>query len=235
MIPLELFLYSQVRQFDQTHVLTIIICLLFLIIIPFFGRKLSKEHQRIAVIGIIVFSILQEVVDYSNRIIMRDLNWAEDLPFHICNYVFYIGMVALWTKNQFLFEITYLLGMGSAFITILTPEFKMLNLVDYIAFFIYHALIVLFALWGVFIDKMTPSRLSVLKVYGFLWLMVIPVGLISWITGGNYMFLLSPPEVANPLIAGEWPWYIINISIIGLILMTIAYSPFLLINKTTKK
>ena len=93
MIPLELFLYSQVRQFDQTHILTIIICLLFLIIIPFFGRKLSKEHQRIAVIGIIVFSILQEVVDYSNRIIMRDLNWAEDLPFHICNYVFYIGMV----------------------------------------------------------------------------------------------------------------------------------------------
>ena len=152
MIPLKLFLYSQARQFDQTHVLTIIICLLFLIIIPFFGRKLSKENQRIAVIGIIVFSILQEVVDYSNRIIMRDLNWAEDLPFHICNYVFYIGMVALWTKNQFLFEITYLLGMGSAFITILTPEFKMLNLVDYIAFFIYHALIVLFALWGVFID-----------------------------------------------------------------------------------
>ena len=48
------------------------------------------------------------------------------------------------------------------------------------------------------------------------------------------MFLLSPPEVANPLIAGEWPWYIINISIIGLILMILAYSPFLLINKSVK-
>ena len=38
--------------------------------------------------------------------------------------------------------------MGSAFITILTPEFKMLNLVDYIAFFIYHA----------FVDIVIPNQ-----------------------------------------------------------------------------
>ena len=234
MIPLALFLYNQGSQFDQTHLLTIAICLICFILIPFFGQKLSKEHQYIAMVGILTIGILQEIIDYSNRIVMRDLNWVEDLPFHICNYVFYIGLVSVWTKKQFLFEVTYLLGMGAAFITILTPEFKMLNVIDYIAFFVSHALIVVFALWGIFIDGMRPRKYSVLKVYSFLWIMVLPVGLICWITGGNYMLLMEPPEVTNPLVFGEWPWYIINISIIGLILMCLTYTPFLIVKTESK-
>jgi uncharacterized membrane protein YwaF len=64
--------------------------------------------------------------------------------------------------------------------------------------------------------------------------MVLPVGLICWISGGNYMFLMEPPEVSNPLVFGEWPWYIINISIIGLILMCLAYTPFLIVKTESK-
>ena len=48
------------------------------------------------------------------------------------------------------------------------------------------------------------------------------------------MFLMEPPEVSNPLVFGEWPWYIINISIIGLILMCLAYTPFLIVKTESK-
>ena len=63
-------------------------------------------------------------------------------------------------------------------------------------------------------------------MYLFLWIMVFPVGLVSWLTGGNYMFLMQAPEVSNPLVFGNWPWYIFNVSFIGLFIMTIAYLPF---------
>jgi len=40
---------------------------------------------------------------------------------------------------------------------------------------------------------------------------------------------MQRPDVSNPIVFGEWPWYILNISFIGLFIMTIAYLPFKLI------
>ena len=218
--------YQQVNQFDSVHILTITICFMCFFLVPFFCKKLNTDKRRIVSTALICIGLLQEIFDYGNRIYFSELNWFEDLPLHICNYVFYIGLIYMWTKKQFLFEIIYLLGLGTALITILTPEFKMINTLEYILFFVAHALIVIYALWGVFIDGKIPRKGSVLRVYAFLCFMALPVGLISWITDGNYMFLMQRPDVSNPIVFGEWPWYILNISFIGLLIMTIAYLPF---------
>ena len=218
--------YQQVNQFDSVHILTITICFMCFFLVPFFCKKLNTDNRRIVSTALICIGLLQEIFDYGNRIYFSELNWFEDLPLHICNYVFYIGLIYMWTKKQFLFEIIYLLGLGTALITILTPEFKMINTLEYILFFVAHALIVIYALWGVFIDGKIPRKGSVLRVYAFLCFMALPVGLISWITDGNYMFLMQRPDVSNPIVFGEWPWYILNISFIGLLIMTIAYLPF---------
>ena len=218
--------YQQVNQFDSVHILTITICFICFFLVPFFCKKLNTDKRKIVSTALICIGLLQEIFDYGNRIYFSELNWFEDLPLHICNYVFYIGLIYMWTKKQFLFEIIYLLGLGAALITILTPEFKMINTLEYILFFVAHALIVIYALWGVFIDGKIPRKGSVLRVYAFLCFMALPVGLISWITDGNYMFLMQRPDVSNPIVFGEWPWYILNISFIGLLIMTIAYLPF---------
>ena len=223
---LALSSYQQVNQFDSVHILTITICFTCFFLVPFFCKKLNTDKRRIVSTALIYIGLLQEIFDYGNRIYFSELNWFEDLPLHICNYVFYIGLIYMWTKKQFLFEIIYLLGLGAALITILTPEFKMINTLEYILFFVAHALIVIYALWGVFIDGKIPRKGSVLRVYAFLCFMALPVGLISWITDGNYMFLMQRPDVSNPIVFGEWPWYILNISFIGLLIMTIAYLPF---------
>ena len=231
---IALFTYQQVSQFEKIHLLTIFICILCFFLIPYFGKKLSSERQRIVSISLAIIGIFEEILDYSNRIYFSDLNWHEDLPLHICNYVFYIGIIYMLTKKQFLFEILYLVGFGAAFITIITPEFKMLNTLEYALFFLAHGLIVVFSLWGIFIDNKRPRKLSVYKAYLYLWIMALPVGLVSWVTDGNYMFLMQAPEVSNPLVFGNWPWYIFNVSFIGLFIMTIAYLPFKLID-TLKK
>ena len=232
---IALFMYQQVEQFDNTHLLTIFVCLLFFFLIPYLGKKLTKKNQHVVTIALISLGLIEEITDYSNRMLVRDLNWLEDLPLNICNYVYYIGLVYMWTKKQFLFEITYLVGLGAAFITILTPEFRMLNTFEYVVFFIAHGLIVIFALWGIFVDNKKPRKLSIVKVYGFLWIMAVPVGFIDWLTGGNYMFLMQRPEVSNPIVFGEWPWYILNISLVGLFIMSLAYLPFKLLNGVNTK
>ena len=228
---IALITYLQVAQFDKMHLIAIFICFICFFIIPYFGKKLSDNNKRLASLSLFTIGILEEIVDYINRIYFRELNWYEDLPLHICNYVFYIGIIYMWTKKQFLFEIVYLIGLGAACITIITPEFKMMNTLEYVLFFLAHGLIVVFALWAIFVDHKKPRKGSVLKVYLFLWIMALPVGAISWLTGGNYMFLMQAPDVSNPLVFGNWPWYILNVSFVGLFVMIIAYLPFKLSDK----
>ena len=222
------FIYEQVVQFDSFHITTIGICLFFFVSVPLLSKCLTKKRLHHIALFLVSIGFLQEVVDYSNRIIFRNLSWSEDLPLHICNYMLYVGLVFMITRDQFLFEFLYLVGFGAAFVTIFTPEFKMINTIDYVVFFVSHGLIVVFALWGIFIFKMRPRKNSVLKVFLFLWALAVPIGLISWMTGGNYMFLMEKPQVSNPLVFGEWPWYILNISGVALIIMSISYFPFFL-------
>ena len=92
---IALFTYQQVSQFESIHLLTIFICILCFFLIPYFGKKLTSDKQRTVSILLAIIGISEEILDYSNRIYFRDLNWHEDLPLHICNYVFYIGIYDL--------------------------------------------------------------------------------------------------------------------------------------------
>jgi uncharacterized membrane protein YwaF len=31
----------------------------------------------------------------------------------------------------------------------------------------------------------------------------------NFYVGGNYMYLAEPPQVNNPLVIGEWPYYVL--------------------------
>jgi len=60
---------------------------------------------------------------------------------------------------------------------------------------------------------------------------MLPIGLVNWLTDANYMYLCTPPEVDNPLVIGGWPWYIANVLIIGLVLMLITSIPMQLLRR----
>ncbi len=45
------------------------------------------------------------------------------------------------------------------------------------------------------------------------------------------MYLSGKPNVDNPLVFGEWPWYIVNVEVIGLLLLIVANVPMLLLRR----
>ena len=49
------------------------------------------------------------------------------------------------------------------------------------------------------------------------------VGFSNLVLGSNYMYLVQKPLVNNPMIIGEWPWYILGFEIMGLIHILIFY------------
>ena len=134
---------------------------------------------------------------------------------------------ALYKKHQFSFEFSYLLGVTGTFFAILTPDLSDFDdWIMYVTYFIHHALIIAFSMWNIFIDNMVPRKYSIVYCLRFIVQMAIPVGFICWLTGGNYMYLREIPNVDNPLLFGEWPFYMVNCIFIGGLLMFIAKLPF---------
>jgi hypothetical integral membrane protein (TIGR02206 family) len=59
---------------------------------------------------------------------------------------------------------------------------------------------------------------------------------VNRLTGGNYLFLSRKPEGGSLLdLLGPWPWYILSLEAVALLLFTILYLPFVIGRSRTGK
>jgi len=150
------------ETFDNYHLIALICTLVFIIIVPMVGLYLNDEKKkRKFILYLIYLAVIQEVVDYVSRINFDGLNLAEDLPLHICSYALIMCSYALYNKDQFCFEFSYLMGVTGTFFAILTPEFNDFDdWTMYVTYFIYHGIIIAFSMWNIFVDKMKPGNIQ---------------------------------------------------------------------------
>ena len=161
---------------------------------------------------------------------------TEDLPLHLCNYGLVIAAIGMVTRNRFCFEFAYLTGTTAVLQALLTPNLDDLqNLTEYVVYFVHHALIIQFALWNVVVDGMLTSRGAVARTLLLIVAMMLPIGLVNWLADANYMYLCARPAVDNPLLFGDWPWYIASVMLIGWMLMLIADIPMLWLRRRNTK
>ena len=43
------------------------------------------------------------------------------------------------------------------------------------------------------------------------------VGVANYLLDANYMYLAAKPIAKNPMIVGDWPWYILGFELLGFI------------------
>ena len=224
------------RLFDTPHLAALGLSLLAIVCVPLIGRCLSVTNRRRAVWALIVFAVAQEIVDYGNRASFRELNLIQDLPLHLCNYALVIAAIGMVTRNRFCFEFAYFTGTTAVMQALLTPNLDDLkNLTEYVVYFVHHALIIQFALWNVVVDGMLTSRGAVARTLLLIVAMMLPIGLVNWLADANYMYLCARPAVDNPLLFGDWPWYIASVMLIGWVLMLIADIPMLWLRRRNTK
>ena len=223
---------ESLRLFDNLHLFALFASLCCIVFIPLLGRLLPKSKRHFGVWVLVLFAIVQEILDYCNRASFRELSLARDLPLNICSFSLIIALVSLITRNRYCFEFSYFIGATAALQSLLTPGLPYIyNLTDYILFFFQHALIIVLALWNVFVGGMITSKYAILRTMIFLNLMVLPVGIINWFADSNYMYICQKPHVESPFVFGEWPWYILSLEVVGLLMMLIAAIPMAMANK----
>ncbi len=157
-------------------------------------------------------------------------SWSPDyaLPLHLCDAASFLAAFMLLMKSRFLLDIVYYWGLGGSLQAILTPDlYYPFPHIMFFCFFLGHGAILTSIVCMVFGWKHSPSSRSILRTFVFTnayMLILVPVNMA---TGGNYMFLCSKPENPSMLdFLGPWPWYILSLEAVGILVCLICYAPF---------
>lgn len=221
---------SAFEFFGTAHVAAIVLSLAapaFLSVLV--GKIDSEKFTRAIRLLLIANLLITEFIYYADglRTVEFDDFLRRFLPLHLCGAAVYLTAYVLWTRNQICYEIAFFLGIAGTFQAIITPEltdgFPAYNFVRY---FLTHGGIVtgiLFATWGM---KMKPRFKGILYTFIITNIYMLFVGAINWMLGSNYMFLCHAPKTESPFFFTPWPWYILILEPIGIVLCLLLYLPF---------
>ena len=153
----------------------------------------------------------------------------DSLPFHLCRLMLFNTIILLFSRNQIAFELLLFIGMVGGFHSLMTPELThgsdLVLLIDY---FLVHGGLVAAPLYCIFVLGMRPRKMAWLKSFFYLQFFVVAVAIIDYLLGANYMYLAVKPQVNNPFLIGDWPYYIIGLELATLFHAFLVYIPFYL-------
>ncbi len=157
--------------------------------------------------------------------------WSVDimLPLHLCGITGYLAMYTLLSDDFRFYEFIYLLGVGGAFQTVMTPDAGIYGLPHFRAIqtFVGHGGIILAGLYLVVVEKKHPTLRSIWRVFWIGNVYMVAVFFINLALGSNYMFVMHKPETASLLdILPAWPWYIIPVELLAILTCLLLYLPF---------
>ena len=256
----------QALEFTDKHFYHNLISFIMLGIWIYIGikgyRLNSIRLKRKISIYIISICLLQELIDFTNRVFLDSdymFSIQRDLPFlQFCQISFYFSLLCIfYTKTnindnqkyslkQFTFDASFLLGFSGALQGILTPDFLNINnLLGVICIQLQHSLIILNLVWLMFAYGYRLKFRGVYLTY-ILINLIAPFALVlnkllgvnSVGNSANYFYVNELPNIDNFFLnfvsQYQSPDYILYIQPVFIIYFLTLYAPFALLNQIRK-
>ena len=202
----------------------IIISLIISFIIIQIGIRIPPDKRKILMISIGIMLILIELVQQAYLKHLGIWNAKSSLPIHLCGISGILAGIIMIRQNYSGFEFLALIGSPGALHAILTPQLNHGSIPFLIfKYYVSHAGIILVPLFFAIVLGYRIKESSWYKVFLLCQLLILFVGLANFVIGSNYMYLTEKPLVNNPMIIGEWPWYILGFEFLGLIHILLFY------------
>jgi hypothetical integral membrane protein (TIGR02206 family) len=192
------------------------------------ARRWSQGWVDAGASAIAVAVVLTEAVWWVITATEGRMNLRWGLPLHLCGAGCFVLAFALLWRNHLAAEISYFWSIGGTLPGLFTPDIpgKFPEAV-FFQYYLEHGLLVLGALYLVIVLKMRPAPGAVRRV--LLWTAgyAVVVGVVDYLTGGNYLFLRNvPPSGTLFDYMGPWPWYIVTLTVLAVIIFNLLYLPF---------
>ncbi|RMF47484.1 MAG: TIGR02206 family membrane protein [Anaerolineae bacterium] len=213
--------------FGPGHLLALGVILL--INLSFLRIRHNPRLKDAVRIGLALILLVDEISWHVWSLATGTWDIQHHLPLHLCSVFVWLSVWMLWKKHYPIYEFAYFLGIGGALQALLTPDAGIYGFPHYRAFqtFISHGGIVTAAVFMTVAEGYRPRLASLKRV--FVWGNVYALGvtLVNFAIGSNYLYTLHKPETASLLdMLGPWPWYLIPVEGIALLMCLLLYTPF---------
>lgn len=189
-----------------------LIAFTFMFALIFVGRFLNKKQNSFVLYTMGVILMFSSIYSPLRSYLSGNWNIATDLPLHLCGISALICSVLPFLKRkQALFDFVFYTGIIGGIMSMLTPQ---MNSFDgsqfaYLEYYVRHSIILVMPIFLLQNYGMELSRKSMINTFLNLNILLIIIMPFNFYVGGNYMYLAEPPQVNNPLVIGEWPYYVL--------------------------
>jgi hypothetical integral membrane protein (TIGR02206 family) len=217
--------------FGPSHLVSLGVVVLINVVICFFWRNPSEVARRRFRYGLTAVLLINEALFHLWALTTGQWSIQVHLPFHLCSVLVYATSFMLITRNYRVYEFCYFLGIGAATQALLTPDagaysfphFRFLEVI------ISHGVMVTAALYMTVIEGFRPTWKSLFRTIVALNVYMVPVFILNMLIGSNYLFINHKPDTASLIdVLGPWPWYILSLEAVGLVIFTLLYLPFVI-------
>ena len=213
-----------IEPLSLTWCIGIIISTLIAIAIIQIAIRIPPDKRKVLMLSIGISLIGIELIQqfYLNHLGIWTME--NSLPIHLCGISGILAGVMMLRPSNIGFEFLALIGSAGALHAILTPQLNHGSIPFLIfKYYISHFGIILVPLFLAVVLGYRIKRISWARVFLLCQALLLFIGTTNYFIGSNYMYLAEKPMVNNPMVIGEWPWYIIGFEILGLFHILIFY------------
>ncbi|WP_413056008.1 TIGR02206 family membrane protein [Sporosarcina sp. 179-K 8C2 HS] len=210
---------SKFNLFSESHLVILILFILFIVTIFHYRYKLNDDKWRKAEIGVAISLILSEMTYHFWMIQNGIWKVGRSLPLELCNIGLILCVMLLLTRKKIFFEILFFISLFGATQAILTPALTYnFPHFRFFHFFYTHMMIVWVILFFMWAKGYYPNFMSVIKLIIFLNLLLPVILYMNKNNNGNYWYLRHKPDSFSLFdLLGPYPWYIFTLE--GLLLL----------------
>ncbi|HYH45775.1 MAG TPA: TIGR02206 family membrane protein [Thermoanaerobaculia bacterium] len=218
------------EPFGPAHLAVLALTVLVPALLAWAVRRPGGEAWKSPIAAALALTLVANQIVLAAVALHNGLPWADWAPMQLCDWVTFLCAAALLRRHQLLFELTYFWGLAGTFQAVLTPDLPFgFPHPSFLSFQIAHAGIVVAVLYLVLGLGQRPVPRSILRA--FLWIQVYlaAAALVNVAFGTNFGYLRAKPARASLLdLLGPWPWYILSLEALALVLFTVLYLPFVI-------
>lgn len=219
------------QLFGIAHLIALGVVIAINLLLPAFRRHSDERSRRMFRLALAAILLVNESLWHWWNLSTGQWTVQTMLPLHICSAMVFLSAAMLVTRSYRLYEFLYFMGIGAATQALLTPDAGPYGFPHFRFFqvILSHGAIVTSAVYMTVVERYRPYPRSLLRVFVGMNLYLAVVAVVNVLLGSNYLFIAHKPETASLMdVLGPWPWYILSMELLGLVVCLLLYLPFLL-------
>lgn len=214
--------------FGFQHKLMIGLTVLLALLLPFLAKRYLNGRGQLQIArGLSLLISFWVAFWIAIRLWLGDFDHRTDLPLDICNVVALALPLLMWKPSQRVHEILYFWILAGTLQAVLTPH--LYDGFPHFTFFKYwfvHGGLIVYAVYITRVFDLYPTTRGLFRSFGLLQLYVLVVLGLNLLLGSNYVYILGKPPTASPLdYLGPWPWYLLVVEALALMMFFLVYLP----------